>query len=510
MFLQSLFARLSTMFMLIILVLAVTLLYLSQIISERYGLEVMQCLNRNVAMYINEQSQLIDENMNINTGALDQLASQAMILNPGLEIYLLDKKGTILTHRLPEGSVTLPRVSLQPIHDYLSEQSKLPIIGDDPRNPNRQKVFSVSPIVSEDKTVGYVYVVIGGQLYQEMLESVNDGYLFRLGSLLILVCMLAAGMAACVVSFFLTRRLSTLRNNIQAADLSFSHPDAADQIKHLQSRAFTGRDDEVGQLARTFGKMANHIHTQFQTLQLMDNERRELIANVSHDLRTPLASMQGYVETLLIKDQRLNDEQRVSHLNTVIRHCKRLSGLIAQLFELSRLESAGADLKVEPFPLIELINDCVQEFELKAQSKQISMSITDDSEINFVVADIALIHRVIQNLVENALEHTPNNGKITFSLKQNEAYLYVEIADTGSGISRHEIPYIFDRHYQAQQRKPSDKIGSGLGLAIVKRILELHDTHINVVTQLSKGTAFSFRLPLYMSEQANEPQQLTP
>ena len=493
---NSLFARLSAVFLLIVILLGIALLYLSQSVSERYGLEVMQSLNRSVAGYINEQAQLLNNQLQVDEIVLDQLASHAMVLNPALEIYVLDLQGNILSHRLPTEVIQLTKVSLQPINSYLSNSIKLPILGDDPRSPDRQRVFSVSSIEVLGETMGYVYVVIGGQLYQDLRESVSGSYLYHAGGILMAISLVAASLVGCITFFFLTRRLRFLKRRIEQADLSFANLGSANKILELQIEEPFKSSDEVGQVAHALGKMANHIHQQYDALQSLDESRRELIANISHDLRTPLAALQGYIETLIIKNKYLTEQQRYEHLSTVIKHCQRLGNLITQLFELSRLESGVTTAKIEPFSLLELVYDCVQEFELKAKNKQVTLTVSQDADQSYVIADIGLIHRVLQNLVENALEHTHEGGKVTLNLKQTDKQLFVEVSDTGSGISTHELPYIFDRYYQANEREASEKIGMGLGLAIVKRILELHNTHIQVSTELNYGTSFSFSLPL--------------
>lgn len=114
-----------------------------------------------------------------------------------------------------------------------------------------------------------------------------------------------------------------------------------------------------------------------------------------------------------------------------------------------------------------------------------------------MVADIGLIHRVLQNLIDNAFRHTPDGGSVKITIQQNDGKALVEVTDTGKGIQTHEIPYIFDRFYQSQQRQPSEHIGTGLGLAIVKRILDLHKTGIDVRSQIDQGTSFIFSLPQY-------------
>ncbi len=144
---------------------------------------------------------------------------------------------------------------------------------------------------------------------------------------------------------------------------------------------------------------------------------------------------------------------------------------------------------------MELIQASVQDFELTARNKRIDLTI-DGNENCYVVADIALIQRVLQNLLSNALRHTPEGRTVTISVSDNEDHTRIEVSDTGNGIASHEIPHIFERFYQSQQQRPSEELGAGLGLAIVKKILDLHQSTIRVDSQPDRGTRFTFELPM--------------
>lgn len=530
---HRLYARLSAAFLLLVILLAASFMLLSQWMSERYSLEIMQRLNQSVGMYVAGQRPLMI-NGAVDEKAMDELAARAMILNPSLEIYILDTQGRILSHRLPEDTVQLDQVDMQPIQDYLTTSRPFPILGDDPRQPDRANSFSAFPLSapnkgestsspissqsSDDQTLGYVYAIIGGQLYQQLRSSVMDSYVIQVGALMMLVCVLVTAIAGCILFFFLTRRLTRLRKEVSGFDLKnpslpqrMHQPEAAqggrqkdsqeeslEQNQDLSQAVKHTTADEVEQLNQAFHQMAHKIVQQFDSLRVMDENRRELIANVSHDLRTPLAAMQGYIETLIIKNGSLSEQERQDYLTIAHKHSQRLGQLIKELFELARLDAGGIEPNLEPFSLLELVHDCVQEFGLSAEQKQISLNIHHSEEDCFVVADIALIHRVLQNLIDNAIRHTPENGRVEIRVNRDAAdNALIEVSDTGKGIQTHEIPYIFERFYQSQQQQPAEKIGTGLGLAIVKRILELHQTGIDVHSRINQGTSFAFVLPQY-------------
>lgn len=489
----SLFARFALVFLLIMALLGGSLLLVSRYMSEYHGQDLLQRLNQPVAGYVTEQRQLIDLKGQVDEASLDELASHAMILNPALEIYVLGPNGRILSHRLPGNQVQGGRVDLTPIQRYLQPDAQYPIVGDDPSNTLQRNIFSVAPIEDADsgQRLGYVYAVVGGQLYRQLRDSAFEHYAFSMSGTLILGCVLAAVVAGLLVFLAMTRRVTRLRQAMLKYDLLYPELSAIDQLP----KATRPGGDEIDQLTDAFRDMAAHIHQQFTRLQSLDQSRRELIANVSHDLRTPLAAAQGYIETALLKASECDSQHELrDHLNVSIRQCQRLSSLIEELFELSRLQADNTQPDSEPFSLLELAHDCLQEFQLKAEQQGVQLAIEGQQQDSFVTADIAMIQRVLQNLIDNALRHTPEGGHVTLRILRADTGTRIEINDTGCGISHHDIPFIFERYFQARDSQPGAQKGSGLGLAIVKRILDLHQSHIEVESEPERGTRFSFVL----------------
>jgi signal transduction histidine kinase len=242
--------------------------------------------------------------------------------------------------------------------------------------------------------------------------------------------------------------------------------------------------------------MADKIREQFESLKETDRLRRELISNVSHDLRTPLASMHGYVETLLLKNDSLSDAERLRYLEITRKHSLHLRRLIGDLFELSKLDAASIKPSLETFSLAELLQDVTQEFELEAQRKGISLTAEAPSEATLVHADIGLIQRVLENLLRNALKYTPAGGSITISLDPRPDRVAVAVVDTGCGIAEADLEHIFDRFYRSEQADEGRSSSAGLGLAIVKKILDLHGSRITVRSDPNRGTRFEFDIPV--------------
>ncbi len=230
-------------------------------------------------------------------------------------------------------------------------------------------------------------------------------------------------------------------------------------------------------------------------IKSLESLRTELIANISHDLRTPLSVIQGYIETLQIKDTELTKEQRIEYLKTINAGGERLSKLINQLFEYSKLEANQIKPKKEPFLISELANDIHRNYLVLAKQKNIELKLEMSEGIPLVFGDISLVERAIQNLMDNALKFTPEYGNVVVKIIAHEKDVEIIIKDSGPGINQENQALIFERY--RQMKTGQQKEGSGLGLAIVKKIMELHNASIRVFSGPNEGTAFSFSLPVH-------------
>ncbi|HKW84935.1 MAG TPA: ATP-binding protein, partial [Burkholderiaceae bacterium] len=217
--------------------------------------------------------------------------------------------------------------------------------------------------------------------------------------------------------------------------------------------------------------------------------RRDLIANVSHDLRTPLVSIRGYLEVLAAKHEVLDPAQRRSYLDTAVRQSEHLGTLIDELFELAKLDFKGITLQREAFQLAELVSDVLQKFRLMAAGRQVALELDASHELPLVHADLGLIERAFDNLIGNALKHTPAGGCVTIRLHAGDGRVVADVIDTGAGIAANDLPFIFDRFYRG-----GGSAGAGLGLAITRRIVELHAGTITVESSPA-GSRFRFGVP---------------
>ena len=262
----------------------------------------------------------------------------------------------------------------------------------------------------------------------------------------------------------------------------------------LDRRANIDTRDEIGQLAGSFNQMADTIVANMEELKKTDQIRRELIANVSHDLRSPLASIKGYLETLQIKEKDLTTETRREYVDTILNITNGLEGLVEQLFELSKLDAMQVQPQLEPFSIADLVQDVVMKFKAVADNSNIQLKAEMADQLPQVFADIGLIERALSNLIDNALRYTPEGGTVNIGIESTNKKVQVYVSDTGYGIDKKELPLIFDRFYRVEKSRAKTTGGSGLGLAITKKILEIHKSKIDVESKINVGTTFSFNL----------------
>jgi len=484
---RTLYSRLALTLFVLLCVVGVVLIQVIGRSSTLYQQEVAQKLNRDLAMYIVGAHPLFRET-GINQPALDELFHQLMVINPAIEVYLLDAAGRIISYNAPEGAVKRDHVSLGPIQTYLAGDAHFPLKGDDPRSRDGRKVFSVAAVPGADGVRGYLYIVLGSEQYEHVADMPGNSYILD-SALVVLLVALGAALGGGLLAFaVLTRRLRRLSDIMRR--YAGARPGAEGAIR------YPGKpDDEIGMLGQQFNAMADRITAQLGTLRRMDSARREMVANISHDLRTPLTTLRGYLETLDLQRDTLDAGQRQEYLQIALRHSQRLAGMVEELFELARLDSCESVVYAEPFSMCELVQDVSQNFQLRAQEKSVTLDVSLNPDTPPVYGDIGMMQRLLENLLENGLRHTPSGGRIHVGVDVDSGHVVVQVADTGCGIPPEDMPRIFERFYQ-RERHRSDGDSAGLGLAIVRRILELHGSVIQVNSEPDQGTTFSFRLPV--------------
>ena len=252
--------------------------------------------------------------------------------------------------------------------------------------------------------------------------------------------------------------------------------------------------DEIASLAKSFNKMAEELQAAALQQQQLDTLRSDLIVWIGHDLQTPLTSVSAILEALA--DGVIDDQDMAQrYFSTAKKDLQALSLLIDDLFQMAQLDAGGLKLNREMISIWELISDTLESFDSQAKQRQIDLSGEVSKTIEMVFLDAQRISRVLNNLIDNALHHTPSGGKVTVKGQRKDLVIEIEISDTGVGISPEDLPYVFDRFYRGEKSRSRASGGSGLGLAIAKGIIEAHGGEITVMSQPGR-TCFTFRLPL--------------
>jgi two-component system, OmpR family, sensor kinase len=458
--------------------------------APMYQQEVSQQLNRDLAMYIVNEHVLIEDGK-VRQDNLGALFHKAMIINPSLELYLLDAEGRVMAHSMSPEKVKRKQVSLGPINSFLSGNKNGLIMGDDPANENRRNSFTVAPINYDGHRQGYIYAILGSDKFSHIAEVLQRSLIMKWSASAVLTALVFAFIAGLILFFFLMRKLRALSQSMQQFKDSDLQDNSAVTVSDKKPR------DEIDAMALTFTEMAQRIHLQMCRLQETDALRRELVANVSHDLRTPLSSLSGYLETLLLKSSDLTESERQSYLKIAHENANRLSTMVEELFELAKLDANEVRPQQELFSLSELSFDVSQKFILRAAEKHIQLDVDIDESVPYVTADVGMIERVLDNLIDNSLKHTPEHGCVCLHLSAEKGKVQIAVSDTGYGIAEEELPHIFKRFYRksGNTEDKSAHTGLGLGLAIASRIVELHGSRLSVNSVLHQGTTFQFSLP---------------
>ncbi len=506
--LRTLHGKLSIALLALLVLVGLLNIALTSYTTRIYTDEVNQKLNRALASDL--VTHLIERNLLRPDPQVRQKTKaeikRSMVLNPDIEIYILDADGAIVDYSAPRGTVRLQRVSLSPIRQFLAAPEPLPIMGDDPRRPGRTKIFSAARIPPDDtgkardRFKGYIYIILGGEKYDAVAAQPERSHILRLSAWSVAGSLSLVALAGVLLFGFLTRRLRALTNQMEAFQQGTVTSDGR--------CVFTGKaavlspgGDEIERMRVVFKMMSERILSQIAQRADIEARRRETVTNVSHDLRTPIAALQGYLETLLIKEGKLSSEEQRSYLQTSMKHAERLGNLVAELFELARLDSHEMEPAWEDFSLAELAQDVAQQFTLAAQNKDVRLETRCAPALPFARADIGLVERALANLIGNALHHTPPGGSITLSISAEDERIRVEVADTGCGIAPEHLPHVFDRTYRAPVEAAAEDSmpGAGLGLAITRRIVELHGGVITAHSTLGQGATFTFSLPVHAS-----------
>jgi two-component system, OmpR family, sensor kinase len=514
-FLRPLHVRLTVVSLVMLLLLGCGLWALVARLQAQSAQETTQRLGLGLAQYVvaQQKADLVDAQGKVNHAAMNELAMHVMMVNPAVEVYLLDPQGRVVGHALEGAGTNNPlgrQVDVARVQGLVGakaggqQQPRLPWLGDDPLVPNRPNIVSVAALGDAQAPRGYVYVVLQGQAQQRVAASLGNSSTLRAlaWSAAALTLVLAALLVWALNKItWPLRALTEQAQSYRAATWQHTAlPGTADAPARATPWApglAPAHGDDIEALRAVFDQLQQRVDHQFRLLESADQQRRELVSNISHDLRTPLSNIKAYVETVLTRAPSLPAHEQADLLATALRHADLLGKRVSDLFELSKLDAGRVAPQVEVFCLAELLQDVVQNYRLQAEQRgvQLQLSVGNHRQA-MVLADIALIERVLQNLVDNALRYTAAGGRVDLVIEAHEQAMRIVVMDSGRGIAREQMPYLFERYWRADDVKDLEPgTSAGLGLAIVKRILELHGSVLQVTSELAHGTQVTFSLP---------------
>ena len=408
-------------------------------------------------------------------------------LNPGVDLYWLDAKGRVIASSVPDQSLRRRSVSLAPLNALLSNGAVTPIRGDDPRDPERRRVFSVAALGANATPIAYFYVVLRGA-DTDLFDRITGMRGFREAIGFIALAVMLALVTALVIIFGVLRPFREISRSMSAFRRGgFQEWPVA--IGGTNSGA-----SDLDQLAADFNDMAARIAQLVYRLRYEDQTMREMLASVSHDLRTPLTIVQGQLETLLLKGDGIPEPERRQLLEGALRAAKSLGRLVQSMFELATLESPHFRPRVERFSLAEAIHDAAAKFAVRARERGVTILTESAERYAMVEGDLALIERVLDNLLDNALRHARGADRVTLSLDHEAGGLRLTVRDNGEGIPGDRREALARGDPVAREAIRADPDRPGLGLSIVRRILQLHGSRLEVGQAFDRGAAFSFLL----------------
>lgn len=330
-------------------------------------------------------------------------------------------------------------------------------------------------------------IVVNGQLVGVVTPNPRSTF-DQLAPTLLVVGLLLAGLGTTSAALLI---FGPVRRRLRSLEEAARKVGAGD----LTARAREDGHDEVAALAHTFNRMTADLAAREAQLQSVDRTRRLLLADVSHELMTPLTAMRGYIETLSMRGLVLDSETRDRYLSIINDETHRVERIVQDLLDLARMESAGDSLDVQDVPLEDLFGRVVARHGREAEAKGIVLKTDIAPGAEIVSGDPMRLEQAMQNLVANALRHTPHGGRVELTAEPGYQEVVLTVRDTGSGIDPTHVPHIFDRFYKADSSRPGEASGSGLGLSIVKAIVERHRGAVSVASRQGEGTAFIIRLP---------------
>ncbi len=369
--------------------------------------------------------------------------------------------------------------------------------------PALQRLLVAAPVYTEHSEMGSERVIsdeepqlIGAVTLSVPLLGIEEN-LTQISRLILYGGAISA-LVAFVFVYFVSRNLTRPLQKINQAALELAAGNYDCKIKEESN-------DEIGSLIKTFNYSVEQVERNVEEQKKLERLRRNLVANVSHELKAPLASIRGFSELFL--DGLVEESVKEKYLQVILDNSVHLSRLVDDLLTLSHLESGQLSLEKEEISVEALVRWSFESIMPRGEEKKIKMNLELEPALPVIKGDRTRLHEVLINLLENAVEHTPSGGKVSLKVYYLDPLLVMEVRDTGCGISEEDLPYIFERFYKTDKSRAQNSGSSGLGLAITKQLVEMHNGRITVESTPGEGSTFSISLPVYDTRSGKNDEQ---
>lgn len=414
------------------------------------------------------------------------------VLNPAIAGYAIEADGSISAASRPDAELKRRRVAIAPIVRFVDGPAAWPILGENPAATEGQAIFSAARLQDGRR---YLYVVLGSADEDAPLnQGADHPYALREAIWLTLANVLAALVAALAVVAAIIRPVRRLTQAMAAFDGS-QHRGTA----RYHARTARAGGDEINRLGEIFDSMADRIEAQVDSLRRADEARRELYANVSHDLHTPLTSLHGYIQTLRLKDGALPPAQRRRYLEILERQTQQLRELTDQIADLARLETPELRLQGERIELRRLLQHIGEDLKLLLDDKALKLAWETPASAVTLRGDPGLMRRALANIVLNAIQAAPEATQIRIQIAMGGGNAVIGVMDEGPGLQAGESERIFEPHYRGARPGGPGSPGLGLGLAIARKVIALHGGSLSASNLPEGGALVRVSLPLSTS-----------
>lgn len=425
--------------------------------------------------------------------------SEYILYSPDTGLYLLDRDGRVLASAgEPRIFWSNFRVDVEKLAGSLASNPDAPIMGADPDSKDATCLVAAHPVYDRDEIRGWLYVVPRGHVLGGQNLELFRSYATRAGLKVGLITVAVGVLLTLAVMALLTRPLTALTRVVERVKRSGlgTDLDGAQFADVCESEfPYCGRSDEIGRLSLAFRDMLVRLKQEMQRVTVADARRREMVASVSHDLRTPLTALLGQLETIRMKGQGLDRAELEKFHDRALQNAQHLRHLTDALAELAKLDNPEFRAQPEPMAIGELADDIVQRFVGRAETGGIRLVVDYPDGLPLTAVDAALIDRALSNLLDNALRVTPTGGLVRVAVVRDGDGLRVEVHDSGPGVAAADQARVFDVFYQASRHRET-RGSSGLGLAIVRRVAELHGGSAGLSSEPGRGATFFIHLPV--------------